>query len=212
MLTLKNIFKTKITFYDKCENMPLYDFQMYLKTNDLRYFTKEFKHHKSLNDVMNAFFAEYLELTKNQKVVQRFGLMFKIMRLTAKYNTVMLLLKTLYNFPKNGNITHFEELIHQLDKWNYRIDRSKDVFEQLEKISNRVQGIKTQLDLLNDELKEDDKGEATTIESQLISVSRCLDLGYRLNPKEITVLEWHEYQEQAKKLLREREKQQSKRK
>lgn len=202
----------KITFYDKCENMPLHNFQMYLKTNDLRYFTMEFKDHKSLNDVMNAFFAEYLELTKNQKVVQRFGLMFKIMRLTAKYNTVMLLLKTLYNFPKNGNISQFEELIHQLDKWNYRIDRSKDVFEQLEKISNRVQGIKTQLDLLNDELKEDDKGEAATIESQLISVSRCLELGYRLNPKDITVLEWHEYQEQAKKVLKDREKNNAKRK
>lgn len=186
--------------------MPLYNFQKYLETNDLRWFTKEFKDHKSLNDVMTNFFGEYLELTKNQKAINRFGVMFKIMRLTAKYNTVMLLLKTLYNFPKNGNIKQFEELIHQLDKWNYRIDRSKDVFEQLEKISNRVQGIKTQLDLLQDELKQEDAKESVTIESQLISVSRILELGYRLNPKEITVLEWHEYQEQGKKVIADLEK------
>lgn len=206
MITLKNIFKTNITFYDKCENMPLWNFQKYLETNDLRYFTKEFKDHKSLNDIMTDFFGEYLELTKNQKVVNRFGTMFKIMRLTAKYNTVMLLLKTLYNFPKNGDMGKFRVLCWCLEQWNYRIDRSKDIFDQLEKISNRVQGIKTQIEILQDELKEEDKGEASTIESQLISVSRCLELGYRLNPKEITVLEWHEYQEQAKKVVKDREK------
>lgn len=206
MSILGNIFKEQITFYDKCDVMPLWNFQKYLETNDLRYFTKEFKDHKSLNDIMTAFFGEYLELTKNQKVVNRFGVMYKIMRLTAKYNTVMLLLKSLYNFPENGKIEQFNALCEQLEKWNYRIDKSKDVFEQLEKISNRVQGIKTQLELLEDELKTDDKEEATTIESQLISVSRVLELGYRLNPKEITVLEWHEYQEQGKKVIRDREK------
>ena len=211
MLSLKNIFKEKITFYDKCENMPLWNFQKYLETNDLRYFTKEFKDHKSLNDIMTAFFGEYLLLTNNQKVIGRFGVMFKIMRLTAKYNKVMLLFKDLYNFPKKGKIEQFNELIEQLEKWNYRIDKSKDVFDQLEKISNRIQGIKTQLDLLNDELKEEDTKEAVTIESQLISVSRVLELGYRINAKDITVLEWHEYQEQCKKVISEREKSKSKR-
>lgn len=206
MLTLKNTFKPIITFYDKCENMPLWNFQKYLETNDLKYFTKEFKEHKDLHDIMTAFFGEYLQLTKNQKVVNRFGIMFKIMRLTAKYNTVMLLLKTLYNFHKNGDIEQFKGLVEQLEKWNYKIDREKDIFGQLEKISNRVQGIKTQLELLEDELKEEDVKESVTIESQLISVSRVLELGYRLNPKEITVLEWHEYQEQGRKVVKEREK------
>lgn len=186
--------------------MPLWNFQKYLETSDLRYFTKEFKCHKSLESVMNTFFGEYLELTKNQKVIQRFGIMFKVMRLTAKFNTVSLLVKTLYNFPKECKIEQFNELVLQLEKWNYRIDKNKDVFGQLEKIFERLQGIKTQIEILQDELKQDDKKESETIESQLISVSRVLELGYKLNPKEITVLEWIEYQNHAKEELKRHEK------
>lgn len=201
-----NFLKPKITIYDRCDNMPLWNFQQYLKTNDLKYFTKEHKEHKDLHDIMTAFFGEYLEITKNQAVILRFEKMHKIMRLSIKYNTVSLLLKGLYNFPKNGDIEVFKANCEQLEKWNYRIDKEKDVFTQLEKISNRLQGILTQIEILEDELKEEDVKESVSIESQLISVSRCLELKYQLNAKEITVAQWIEYQKQADETIKERQK------
>lgn len=211
MLSLKKIFEPRITFYDKCAVMPLWNFQEYLKTNDLRYFTAEFKEHKDLYNIMTNLFGEWIALTENQAAVNRFGLMFKIMKLTGKYETVTLLLKAAYNFSNTDDITQFYELIDQIEKWNYKIDRSKDVFGQLEKISQRLQGIKTHLELLEAELKDEDTTEAATIESQLISTSRILDLGYRLNAKEITLLEWHEYREQIKKVDRDNQKLKAKR-
>lgn len=189
--------KTKLTFYETCEDMPLWNFQKYLETSDLKYFTEELKNHKDLDDVMTRFYGDYLNKTNNASIINRFGIIHKILRLTSKFNTVSLIIHTLYNFPKNGNIEKFEEMISQLEKWNYKIEKNKDIFEQLEKISNRILGIKTQIQLLEDEIKTNDKEESVTIESQLITTSRILELGYKLNAKEISVLEWIEYQKQA---------------
>lgn len=205
-----NFVKPKITFYDKCENMPLWNFQKYLETNDLRYFTKEFKEHKDLNDIMINFFGEYLELTKNQTVINRFELMHKIMRLQSKYNTVSLILKALYNYPTFCKIEKFTELVKELEKWNYRIDRSKDIFTQLEKISNRLQGILTQIELLEDQIKPEGEKESKSIESQILSVTRALDLRYQINSKEITVSQWVELCNQADETIKSKQKQQRK--
>lgn len=196
----------KPTIYDCCDNMPLWNFQKYLESNDVKYFTKEHKYHKDLPDIITAFFGEYLELTKNQKIIIRFERLHKIMRLTVKYNTVSLILKTLYNYNKGLDFEIFKQLVEELQKWNYKIDKNKDIFEQLEKIYNRIQGIKTQIEVLEDELKDEDVVESSSIDGQLISVSRCLDLKYQLNAKEITVLQWIEYQKQADLIIKERQK------
>jgi hypothetical protein len=201
-----NFLKPKVTIYDKCENLPLWNFQKYLETNDVKYFAKEHKEHKDLPDIITAFFGEYLELTKNQKIIIRFERAHKIMRLTIKYNTVSLILKTLYNYNKGLDFEIFKQLVEELQKWNYKIDKNKDIFEQLEKIYNRIQGIKTQIEVLEDELKDEDVVESSSIDGQLISVSRCLDLKYQLNAKEITVLQWIEYQKQAVLIIKERQK------
>jgi len=201
-----NLFKTKITFYETPESMILDNFIQYLKTKDLRYFTKEHKNHKDLDRVMTEFFGHYLKLSKNNSVINRFGIVHNILKYTAKYNTVSLILKALYNYPKDADIKQFKVLIEQLEKWNYKIDKEKDVFRQLESISNRLQGIKTKIALYEAELHDEDTTEATTIESQLISVARILELKYRLNKKEITVAEWVEYQNQATEVIKQKQK------
>lgn len=203
-----NPFKTKITLYENCESMPLWNFQKYLETHDLKYFSKEHKNHRELESCMMRFYDDYLKRSKSASyIISRFGTIHKILRLTQKYNTVTLLLQAAYNYPVNGKIERLKEITEQLEKWNYKIDKEKDLFKQLEAINNRIQGIKTQIALLEDELKKEDIGEATTIENQLISVSRILELGYKLNVKKITVLEWIAYQDQAEKEVINRQKQ-----
>lgn len=134
------------------------------------------------------------------------------MRLQGKYIAVSLILKALWNFPKEGDIKQFSDLIEQIERWNYRVDKSKDVFTQLEKISARLQGILTQIELLEDSLQKEDVKESKSIESQLLSVSRILELRYSLNAKEIMVSEWVELCKQADEVIKERQKQQQKKK
>jgi hypothetical protein len=182
--------------------MPLWNFQKYLQTNELKYFTKELKEVKGLDSVMNDFFVEYLELTQNNTVYQRFSKIYKLLKLEGKYNCVTLILKSLYNYDKGLNLDTFHALTWELEKWHYRIDRSKDIFAQLENINQRLQNVKTQIEILQLELKKDDQQESQSIESQLISVSRILELKYKLDAKEITVKEWIEFQKQAEKTIK----------
>jgi hypothetical protein len=196
-----NFIKPKITIYDHPSKMPLWNFLQYLETRDLHFFTKEHKEHKDLSDIMTNFFGFYIELSKNNSIINRFGIIHDIMRYRRKYQTVDLLVKTLYNFPEKGDIGQFKEFIEQLSLWNYKIDTTKDIFRQLETIHTRIQGLKTKITLLENELKEEDAKTVVTIESQMISVERGLELRYKLNSKEITVLEWIEYQKQLSELI-----------
>ena len=186
--------------------MPLWNFQKYLETNDLKYFTKEFKEVKGLDTVMNDFFIEYLELTQNNSVYQRFSKIHKLLKLEGKYNCVSLILKSLYNFDIKIGIDMFNDLVSELEKWGNKIDKSKDVFIQLEEINQRLQNLKTQISSLQSELKKDDQQESQSIESQLISVSRILELNYKLNAKDITVKDWIEFQKQAEITIKNQKK------
>jgi len=191
-----NFWNTSRNIYKNCEELPLWNFQKYLETNDLKYFTKNLKPQKGLDKVMTNIFDEYMTLSKNQSMFQRIYKSSKIMKLEGKYNCVMLLLKCLYNY-EHTNLTKFNELVNELEKWNYRIDRTKDIFSQIEVISQKVQNIKTQIEVLVIELKKDDNIESQSIEKQLITVGRILELKYKLNSKEINLKEWIELQKQA---------------
>lgn len=201
-LSFLNWKNTSNNIYRKCDEMPLWNFQKYLETNDLKYFTKELKEVKDLHLVMNDFFVEYLELTQNNAVYQRFSKIYKLLKLEGKFNCVTLILKSLYNYDKGLDIDMFNQLTWELEKWHYRIDRSKDIFSQIENINQRLQNVKTQIEVLQLELKKDDQQESQSIESQLISVSRILELKYKLDAKEITVKEWIEFQKQAEKTIK----------
>jgi len=199
---LKNIFKEKITIYRTCREMPLVNFRDYLETKDLKYFTKEHKEHSKLNEVVSEFWNEYLKLTDNREVLNRFSTMLKIEKLVAKYSVCNLVLRCLFEFnSKYQPVDTFNDLIAILEKNNYRIDRKKEVYTQLRNINQRLQGISTQIELLKATIKDNDIEEAKSIESQLISVSRGLDLHYMLDITKLTVLEWIEYQKQLREYI-----------
>lgn len=199
---LKNIFKQKITFFKTCKEMPLINFRDYLNTQDLKYFTKEHKEHKDLNSVVSDFWNEYLNLTDNREVINRFSTILKIEKLVAKYSVCSIVLKCLFEFnSKYQEMETFNELIAILEKNNYKIDRKKDIYTQLEKIQQRIEGIGTQIELLKSTIKETDIQQAKSIESQLRSVSRVLELGYALEINKMTVLDWIECQKELKEYI-----------
>lgn len=195
----------KVTFYEHPRDMPLWKFQKYLETQDLRYFTVEHKSHKDSDNIMTAFFGYYLNLTANQQVLNRFGIMHDILRYKEKYNDVMRLTKTIYNYPKDLPVEKLKELINQLEKWNYKVKKDKDIFEEIEAIYNRAQGIKTKIELLKSKIIEEDSVTNKTIESQIIFVERILELNYKIKAKEISVLEWIEYQKEVKNILNKKD-------
>lgn len=197
---LKKIFIKKPKIYTSCKEMPLYNFKMYLNTSDLIWFSKNGKRYKNLDDAMITFYDEYLDLTNNRQVKIRFSKILRMQKLDVKYMNVTILLRHIYNHKLGKK--ELQESVDALAKWGYKLNKNKDLFDQLEKIYNRIQNLKTQYELLKLEVEKDDKKEGISLERQIILVSKGLELGYRIDDKAITVYEWHEYQE----LLKERQK------
>lgn len=195
-MKLMNLLKT--TYYKNCAEMPLINFKKYLETHDERFFTKEFKKGKKLNDVVAFFWNEYLEKTNNTDIIRRFQTIVKIETLQLKYKVCKMVLICLANFDsKKTNFEQFNELVSILEKNHYRINKTDSIYEQLAKINTRLNGINTQIELLKENLKDNDEKEAVNLESQIIKVSRALDLKYLIDINQITVLQWIEYQKQA---------------
>jgi len=187
-----------LTMYYNCSDISLFNWIKYLESQDLRYFNAEFKESKENKNAMESVFGEYIELTENRTIISRFGKMHKIMKLDGKYKTVSLLIRALYNYKKECGMDIFNDLIKQLEAHNYKIDKSKDIFKQLENINSRIQGLKTQIELIEIEINKDDGKEKTNLESEIITVGRILELKYKIEPKETTLKEWIELCKQAK--------------
>ena len=189
----------KLTIYETCDTMPLWNFEQYLKTHDLKYFTKQHKTDKKLQQVMTDFFGEYLALTENNSVVSRFAKMHKILKLQTKYDDMTMLLTACFNYPSDQPISVFKDLVAQIRAWGYKVtDEPSTIFDQLKAIHNRLQSMKAQIEMLQDDFNHKDEKEAVSMEKQRLSVERILELGRKIDPKQTTVLEWIEMQKTAK--------------
>ena len=81
----KSLFSNNsVNYFDTCEKMPLYNFKMFIETNDLKWFSSSLKDSSKLQNIADLFFADYIELTNNRKVENRYITMFEIMRLENK--------------------------------------------------------------------------------------------------------------------------------
>jgi len=200
--------KKSDSYFDTCEKMPLWNFKMFIETNDLKYFSSKLTFDPKLQNIADAFFTNYIELTNNRKVENRYVTMFEIMRLENKYKCVSLLLNALWNYDKSLGLEGFNKMIEILEQWNYKIDRNKDVFKQIETINNRLQGIKTKIELIRGKLDEKDteNKEKPNFDAELINISRILELKYRLTVKELNVAEFIGYQQQAHQVVEQQSK------
>ena len=99
-------------------------------------------------------------------------------------------------------------MIEILEQWNYKIDRSKDVFKQIETINNRLQGIKTKIELIRGKLdeKDNDGKDKPNFDAELINISRILELRFQLKVKELNVAEFIGYQQQATQVVEQQSK------
>ena len=181
---------------------------MFIETNELKYFSSKLIDNPKLQNVADSFFTNYIELTNNRKVENRYITMFEIMRLENKYKCVSLLIKALWNFDSKIGIESFNKMIEILEQWNYKIDRKKDIFIQIQAINNRIQGIKTKIDLLRGKLdeKDNDSKDKPNFDAELINISRILELKYRLTVKELNVAEFIGYQKQAQEVVEQQNK------
>lgn len=195
-----------VKIYRTCEEMPLWNFHKFSETNDLKYFTENLKIVEGLEKVKVEMMKEYAMLSNSKKYEKRISKIENILFLTNKYDSVTMLLFGLRNCKPTEGQKIFEGYFEAFEKWGYRID-TKDLinlYDQLDKIERRIQGIITKIEMLECELKDEGivSSEKITLESQVLSVSRILSLGYKIDVRTTTVMEWIEYQKECERLFK----------
>lgn len=198
------IFKTDCEIYDNCKSLMLENYVNYLESGDLLHFTNYYSlgnpkkpNAKELDKAMTDFYGDLLAISQNEKVLRRFEVIHKIMKYEQKYNSVKMLVNAIRNFDPLLSREKLLELVAQLEKWHYRIDKNKDLISQLDRIEARVEGIKTEIELLAVELKQVDTGEKTSLLDEIYNTEMFLELKFPIDLKTTSVYKWISHYKKA---------------
>lgn len=206
--------KTELATYKSIDDLILYNFDRYMATKDNNWFIigytgREAKiESEELNLIEEIILEEYFTAIDDRGFKNKLQTWAKIDNLVAKYTIVYNLIEVFslgFELTTEGQEMRYK-YIKMLEAYRFKIPLMNsphgDMME-CERILNELQGIKTQIALLQNSLKEESKTEKVKLQKQLLIVSIALNIGYRLNPKEITVSEWVE----MGKLMEEKAKQ-----
>lgn len=196
--------------YSKCREMLLDNYCEYLLSQDTLWFSNYYEllrtnqnvnkpHKKELEKAFNSFFGDMLSITKNPRILDRFGHIHEILKYQTKYKSVTTILNCLYSYDMRLGEDLLNQHIENLERWNYKLDRNIELYAQLDKIRNRVQGLLTEIQLLEKQISDDDIEEATNLDEDILAVTTFLDLRYPIDKKTTYVSEWLSYCEMAQK-------------
>ena len=194
---IKDLVKRKPEYYLQAKDMLLWNYLQYLETNDLRYFS-DYHNKKNvkepridlLEQSMTAIYGEILEITKRFEVLEKFRKTHKILKNKVKYNAVMDLIKSIYEYDNNLGREILLEKVEMIRRWGYKVSQDKDLFDQLDKIAKGLQAIKTEVEVLESELIKENKTEKVSFEKERLSIEMGLELKIPIDPMKDSVERW----------------------
>ena len=193
--------KTEIELYTSIDNLILFNWDRYLATKDNNWFIIGYdgRQTKIQSDVLTnletSLQDEYFkEIDDNdfRKKIQKWA---KIDNLATKYNYVSSLLQIMFMGFGNNEMELRLKYIQMLAKFGFRMSSVNTIDGdgvELQRIHQELQGVKTQIKILNDELKEDGVKEHRSLGLQLKMMTKAFEFTVGLNAKELTVKEWIE--------------------
>lgn len=202
------LIKKSIDYFLNTKEMSLWHYSQYLETNDLRYFSNYFDlsnpkkpNQKTLEHSLALIYGEMLEITQSFEVIERFNNTHKIYKLETKYLDVKRLVNGIRLGYEYLDYKGVPELIDQLAKWHYKIDKKKNVLNQLDKIERRVEGIKSEIESLRVKLSKENKQEKLDIDEAIFNVQHGLEMNFQIDKKKTTLFEWLLMQKRLKKKI-----------
>jgi hypothetical protein len=203
-----------IEYYDSIEVLPLYNWDRYTTTRDNNWFIIDFngRQPKVSNDELIALETklqeEYFKAVDDRTFVKKLYKWGKIDNLTTRYNTIAMIVQRMsYGFT-DSQMDLRAEYINLLNKFGFNMPLINTEEGDMDEITNALHlagNIKTQIEMLESELKNDEKKQTFSLNKQMVLVSLGLGLAYKIDAKQTSVSEWIE----LCKLLEEKNAQQA---
>jgi hypothetical protein len=199
-------------YHESIETLPLYNFDKYRNTKDLNWFIEGYDGRKkkevneNLLELEKIILDEYFKAIDDRSFTNRLQKWGEVDNLKLKYTVVKSLIARMWLGFANNQMDIRLLFIQQLSLHGFKMPEINTIdgdAEELIRLNLACEGLKTRIALIDLELNKDAKKESVSLAKQLQIVTLGLQYPYRLNPKEITVLEWIE----ITKLLEEKSKQ-----
>ena len=204
-----------IEYYDSIEVLPLYNWDKYTTTRDNNWLIVDFngRQPKIDNEELTALEGklqeEYFKAVDDRTFVKKLQKWAKIDNLRTRYNVIAMLCQRLWLGFGDMQMELRQNYIEIINKFGFNmpiINTVEGDAEEIALITQSMQNIKTQIEMLESELKTDEKKQTYSLNKQMVLVSLGLGLAYKIDAKQTTVSEWIE----LCKLLEEKNAQQAK--
>jgi len=195
--------------FQSIDELPIYNFDRFLATQDNNWMLKDYDGRATRIDIGTPeieIMEQYYNALQDRNFEVKLQKWAKIDNLIAKYKAVAEIIFIMYSGfepTKLGQELRFS-LIQELKAWRYKMPEINSVvgdIENLNRISSELQGIKNQIAILQNELKDDGKKENISLYKQLAIIQMGLEIA-PINPRKVVVAQWIEYvkimQEKAK--------------
>jgi len=202
--------------YNSIEDLTLYRWDKYTSTKDNNWFLVDYdgRQQKINNDdlieVEKLIQDQYFKAIDDRSFSEKMQKWSKMDWLKRKFDTCNMLLSELNFTIQQEPIDFFVQrrllYIGKLKDFGFKFPLINSVYEDsilIRDYTTALEGIRTQIGMLSNELQIDAKKEHVALLKQLRIVEIGLGYSYRLDPKKITVAEWIEelklLEEKAKK-------------
>lgn len=181
------------------EDMPIYNFDKVISTNDLRYLVVDWDYRSEIEIPEDAeskwdeIYNEYCLKTQNNKSLTYYALISEVSYLETRYNILIILIKAL----REGNKELFGK---EINSWGFKFNIKGNVLEQLPLLSNQLRAAKQKIDVRLTSLNAMKSDEvSTSLIKQCIKLKRVT--GLDIDTKKTSVDEWIAIHEEAKEII-----------
>ena len=190
-----------IEYYDSIEVLPLYNWDRYTTTRDNNWLIIDFngRQTKVDNEELTALEGklqeEYFNAVDDRTFTKKLQKWAKIDNLRTKYNIIAMLCQRLWLGFGDCQMELRQQYIEIINKFGFNmpiINTVEGDAEEIALITQAMQNIKTQIEMLESELKTDEKKQTYSLNKQMVLVSLGLGLAYKIDSKQTTVSEWIE--------------------
>jgi hypothetical protein len=203
MRTPHKVTRLHDSYFGSIEDLTLYRWDKYTSTKDNNWFLVDYDGRQKkidtaeLKAIEESLQDQYFKAIDDKSFQSKIQKWAKIDYLKLKFNTVDSLLHIMWMGFGSDAVEQEQRflIIKQLRKWGFKFPELNSVVADRDLIVNfriALDGIKTQIGIISNELKDDGKKESHSLAKQLQIATIGLQYPYRLNPKEITVSEWIE--------------------
>jgi hypothetical protein len=199
----------KIQFYDSLEDLPLFNWHKMHEKNEVNWLIIGFDGRQKLIKNNELFLIkrkledEYFVLWDDDNFKQTLEKRNEINYYIGLYENVKAILDRMW---LGFHISQLESrliYIRQLKALRYimpEINSLQGDKEELERLYQQNEGVKTKINLLVDDIKVEGTKVTKRLNTELAIVSKILELGYAIDSKSISVADWIDLQKQAQEI------------